>query len=105
MEILTGPLARHFDRDPETNQVLWFAAPPADIAHPTGPQYSLEYLSYLAKKRKAKDVRHDMMAVDTIEDDVSSKKRRQQLTVTEQIDALLTEHDVDLPESQSSTGK
>lgn len=44
--------ARYFDRDPETNEVLWFAAPPLDIAHPPGPEYSLEYLAFLARKRK-----------------------------------------------------
>ena len=39
-------LAKFFDRDPETNEVLWFAAPPVDIAHPPGPSYSMEYLHF-----------------------------------------------------------
>ena len=50
---LTGfPLAKHFDRDPETNQVLWFAAPPVDVARPRVAKHSLEYLHFIAKKRK-----------------------------------------------------
>lgn len=92
------PLARYFDRDPETNQVLWFAAPPVDIAHPPGPQYSLAYLSYLAKKRKSENTL-DAMDVDTAEAGVASKRRKQPPTVTEQIDALLAEHGVKLPGS------
>lgn len=44
--------ARYFDRDPETNEVLWFPGPPVDIAHPTEPKHSLEYLHFLAMKRK-----------------------------------------------------
>lgn len=44
--------AKHFDRDPETNQVLWFAAAPIDVARPRPPRHSLEYLNFIAKKRK-----------------------------------------------------
>lgn len=44
--------AKHFDRDPETNQVLWFAAAPVDMARPRVPKHSLEYLNFIAKKRK-----------------------------------------------------
>ena len=45
-------VARHFDRDPENNELLWFSGPPLDIARKREPQYSLEYLHYLTKKRK-----------------------------------------------------
>ena len=46
--------ARYFDRDPETNQVLWFSGPPVDMAHSRPPQHTLAYLDFLAtKKRKA----------------------------------------------------
>jgi len=69
LERLPSETARHFDRDPETNEVLWFAAPPVDIAHHPGPRYSLAYLHYLAKKRKlTHDASHsgeDVMQVDT----------------------------------------
>ena len=41
-----------FDRDPETNEVLWFAAPPLNMARAKGPSYSLAYLQFLAAKRK-----------------------------------------------------
>lgn len=45
--------AKHFDRDPETNEVLWFASPPLNVAHAPAPKYSLAYLHFLAMKRKA----------------------------------------------------
>ena len=45
--------AKHFDRDPQTNEVLWFASPPVDVAPPIQkPTHSFAYLHYLAKKRK-----------------------------------------------------
>ncbi|KZP25998.1 hypothetical protein FIBSPDRAFT_782552, partial [Athelia psychrophila] len=53
VEKLPSETARHFDRDPETNEVLWFAAPPLNVAHAPAPKYSLTYLHFLAKKRKA----------------------------------------------------
>jgi chromatin structure-remodeling complex subunit RSC1/2 len=43
--------AKHFDRDPETNEVIWFSAPPTNDARPSGPQHSLAYLHFLATKR------------------------------------------------------
>ena len=46
-------LAKHFDRDPQTNEVLWFASPPVDVAPPVQkPMHSFAYLHHLAKKRK-----------------------------------------------------
>lgn len=44
--------AKQFDRDPETNEVLWFPAPPVDAPRRTAPKYSLAYLHFLAAKRK-----------------------------------------------------
>lgn len=45
--------AKHFDRDPQTNEVLWFASPPVDVAPSVQkPRHSFTYLNYLAKKRK-----------------------------------------------------
>ncbi|KAF7437439.1 hypothetical protein PC9H_004278 [Pleurotus ostreatus] len=52
-EELPPETARYFDRDPETNEVLWFAAPPLDIAIPPAPKHSMEYLHFLAKRKKA----------------------------------------------------
>ena len=45
--------AKHFDRDPQTNEVLWFASPPVDVAPSVQkPRHSFAYLHHLAKKRK-----------------------------------------------------
>lgn len=52
--------AKHFDRDPDTNEVLWFSGPPIDIAHTPTPKHSLTYLHFLAKKRKRKDGQEDI---------------------------------------------
>ncbi|KAF7971438.1 hypothetical protein HWV62_21208 [Athelia sp. TMB] len=60
VEKLPSETARHFDRDPETNEVLWFASPPLNVAHAPTPKYSLAYLHFLAKKRKA-----ELEGVDT----------------------------------------
>jgi len=46
--------AKHFERDPETNEVLWFPAPPVDAPRRAAPKYSLAYLHFLAMKRKQK---------------------------------------------------
>lgn len=45
-------VAKLFDRDPETNQVLWFAAPPLNQPRPRGARHSLAYLQFVATKRK-----------------------------------------------------
>ncbi|KAG8220643.1 hypothetical protein J3R82DRAFT_2911 [Butyriboletus roseoflavus] len=42
----------YFDRSPETNEVLWFAAPPLHVARAPVVKHSLKYLTYLAGKRK-----------------------------------------------------
>lgn len=85
--------AKHFDRDPETNEVLWFTAPPIDVAHPPGPQYSLEYLNFLARKRRraADDV--DDMDVDPLP---TKKRATSRPTMTKQVQKLLAELDVPL---------
>jgi chromatin structure-remodeling complex subunit RSC1/2 len=44
--------AKFFDRDAQTNEVLWFAAPPMNVVRTPAPQYSLAYLHFLAAKRK-----------------------------------------------------
>ncbi|KAF8907675.1 hypothetical protein CPB84DRAFT_1674763 [Gymnopilus junonius] len=52
VEKLPPETAKLFDRDPETNEVLWFAAPPLNMSRAKGPQHSLTYLQFLAAKRK-----------------------------------------------------
>jgi chromatin structure-remodeling complex subunit RSC1/2 len=32
--------------------MLWFPAPPLNVARPRGPRYSLTYLNFVATKRK-----------------------------------------------------
>lgn len=71
-------LAKHFDRDPETNEVLWFPAPPVDAPRKSAPQYSLAYLHFLARKRKREvgDGDEDGMELDEEEvSEVSDVKR------------------------------
>lgn len=70
-------LAKHFDRDPETNEVLWFPAPPVDTPRKVGPKYSLTYLHFLAAKRKReagvdRDEDEDRMDVDGDQESESS---------------------------------
>ncbi|PCH33194.1 hypothetical protein WOLCODRAFT_93094 [Wolfiporia cocos MD-104 SS10] len=77
-EKLPPETARHFDRDPETNEVLWFAAPPVDIARTPAPQHSLAYLHFLAQKRK----RNESADVST------SKRQKVPPTVTETVNAM-----------------
>ena len=69
-------VAKHFDRDPQTNEVLWFASPPVDVAPPVQkPRHSFAYLHHLAKKRKleldkekdAREGEHLRMDVDVEE--------------------------------------
>ena len=54
--LMTFYIVKLFDRDPTTNEVLWFAAPPMNMSRARGPRYSLEYLTYMAtKKRKRRE--------------------------------------------------
>jgi chromatin structure-remodeling complex subunit RSC1/2 len=48
-------IVKLFNRDPDTNEVLWFAAPPLNMARSKGPRYSLAYLQILVAKRKRED--------------------------------------------------
>lgn len=85
-------LARHFDRDPETNEVLWFSAPPVNAARPPQPKHSLAYLHFLAMKRKKeKESAENGMDVDAEAE--AEKRRRFQAppTARETLGALLAE--------------
>ena len=78
--------AKHFDRDPETNEMLWFSAPPVNVAHPPTPKHSLKYLHFLAMK----GIRQNVMDVDDV-----AEKKKQRLrvppTVTETLRAILAD--------------
>ncbi|KAI0271698.1 hypothetical protein BC834DRAFT_860890 [Gloeopeniophorella convolvens] len=91
-EKLSAETARHFDRDPETNEVLWFAAPPLNVTRRPAPQYSLKYLHWLATKRKAGG---DAMDVDDGSAEGARAKRARtsgvQPTATETLDLLLAQ--------------
>ncbi|KDR68767.1 hypothetical protein GALMADRAFT_256616 [Galerina marginata CBS 339.88] len=52
VEKLPPETAKLFDRDPDTNEVLWFAAPPLNMPRAKGPRHSLAYLQFLASKRR-----------------------------------------------------
>lgn len=67
--------------------MLWFAAPPIDITHPPGPQYSLEYLDFLARKRRKTHAGADDMDVDV---QVANGQTKVRPTVTEQIRSVLS---------------
>jgi chromatin structure-remodeling complex subunit RSC1/2 len=78
---------RHFDRDPETNEVLWFAAPPLNTARRPAPRYSLQYLHWLATKRKKVD--EDRMDVDDSEGNLKRTRGLVEPTATEIVEELL----------------
>ena len=81
-------LAKHFDRDPETKEVLWFGAAPINAARPSAPKHSLAYLHFLASKRKRDAaVNEDAMDVDvdetsTVGDDGRSKRTKAPVLTT-----------------------
>lgn len=79
---LTNSLAKHFDRDPDTNEVLWFAAPPMNAARPAKPKHSLAYLHFLAMKRKAAGDGESAMEVDG-EGCGPAANKRKNVSVTE----------------------
>ncbi|KAL4064792.1 hypothetical protein V8B97DRAFT_1987062 [Scleroderma yunnanense] len=54
---LPSETTKYFDRSPDTNEVLWFAAPPMNVARPpAAPKHSMAYLHYLARKRKEREM-------------------------------------------------
>ena len=90
--VLNAGVAKHFDRDPQTNEVLWFASPPVDVAPPVQkPMHSFAYLHHLAKKRKVElekeeDVREGEdsgMDVDADEPSGGSAVAQQKISIDE----------------------
>ncbi|CAE7112847.1 unnamed protein product [Rhizoctonia solani] len=52
IEILSEDTVKHFDRDPYTNQVLWFSGAPIESPHTRHPKHSLDYLYFLAQQQE-----------------------------------------------------
>ena len=95
-------LAKLFDRDPTTNEVLWFAAPPMNMSRARGPRYSLEYLTFIAsKKRRQREASTDGIVVDDREElgEESTSAKRPRVgfppTVTETLRELWKEMKAD----------
>ncbi|KAJ2912411.1 hypothetical protein MD484_g8004, partial [Candolleomyces efflorescens] len=93
---LPSETAKHFDRDPETNQVLWFASAPVDMAKPRKPKHSLEYLNFVANKKRKQEQqteggegRRDGMEVDG--NSTLVKPTAAPLTVSEMMEKLAKE--------------
>jgi hypothetical protein len=45
-------LVKHFDRDPYTNQLLWFSGAPIETPRIRQPKHSLDYLYFLARQQE-----------------------------------------------------
>ncbi|KAJ7433426.1 RSC complex protein [Mycena galericulata] len=50
VEKLGPETTRHFERDPTTGELLWFAGPPMHVARVPPPRHRLEYLYFRARK-------------------------------------------------------
>lgn len=46
---------KHCERDPDTGEVLWFAAPPVNVARAAQAKHSLTYLHYLAERKRKRE--------------------------------------------------
>ena len=86
-------LAKHFDRDPDTNEVLWFSAPPTNIARAPTPKHSLTYLHYLAMKRKRETDKAVDDGMDVHDDSLPSRRKLEKVrpTVTEVVTSVLAD--------------
>ncbi|KAF9466917.1 RSC complex protein [Collybia nuda] len=93
VEKLPAETAKHFDRDPETNEVLWFSAAPVDTARAPKPRYSLAYLHFLAMQRKEDSTVSEPDGMDVEDERTSTKRLRFQATptVTETLRAALAQ--------------
>ncbi|KAG6854195.1 hypothetical protein C0991_009508 [Blastosporella zonata] len=94
-EKLPVETAKHFDRDPVTNEVLWFPAPPVDIARHTKPKYSLAYLHFLASKRK-RELAGSRDDVDPTRSPSKRGRLDEPTTVTERLVSILRETNFDV---------
>ncbi|KAG8964950.1 hypothetical protein FRC03_001174 [Tulasnella sp. 419] len=96
IEELPAETVQLFDRDPDTDQLLWFTGPPVDVPDPKSsiPRYNLDYLYYLAKKKKAlekiRDQEEDDDEVDGMDQDHDADPKRRRLE--EYLDEELGRH-------------
>ncbi|KAG8711770.1 hypothetical protein FRC11_001885 [Ceratobasidium sp. 423] len=52
IETLPEDTVKHFDRDPYTNQLLWFSGAPIETPRIRHPKHSLDYLYFLAQQQE-----------------------------------------------------
>ncbi|KAF8756493.1 Bromo adjacent homology domain [Rhizoctonia solani] len=52
VEVLPDDTVQHFDRDPYTNQLLWFSGAPIETPRIRHPKHSLDYLYFLAQQQE-----------------------------------------------------
>ncbi|EUC65720.1 bromodomain domain protein [Rhizoctonia solani AG-3 Rhs1AP] len=60
IETLPEDTVKHFDRDPYTNQLLWFSGAPIETPRPRHPKHSLDYLYFLAQQQEKRHRGEDM---------------------------------------------
>lgn len=51
---------KHFDRDPYTNQLLWFSGAPIETPRIRQPKHSLDYLYFLARQQEKRHRGEDL---------------------------------------------
>ncbi|CAE6491160.1 unnamed protein product [Rhizoctonia solani] len=61
VEVLPDDTVQHFDRDPYTNQLLWFSGAPIETPRIRHPKHSLDYLYFLAQQQ---EMRHRGEEID-----------------------------------------
>ncbi|KXN88583.1 Chromatin structure-remodeling complex subunit rsc1 [Leucoagaricus sp. SymC.cos] len=87
IEKLPPETTKHFDRDPYTNEMLWFSAPPLNAPRAPSAKHSLTYLHYLSMKRKQQREEQQSGAVngvlngDSDTDLISNKRQKVQQEV------------------------
>ncbi|CUA73023.1 Chromatin structure-remodeling complex subunit rsc1 [Rhizoctonia solani] len=52
IEILPEATVKHFDRDPDTNQLLWFSGAPIETPRARHLKHSLDYLYFLSQQQE-----------------------------------------------------
>ncbi|TFK71699.1 hypothetical protein BDN72DRAFT_957862 [Pluteus cervinus] len=79
VEKLSSETAKHFERDPETNEVLWFSAPPVNLPKPTPTRHSLAYIHFLAEKKRKREEREEQEQEQEgrVGEEVTSKSKKQ----------------------------
>ena len=85
LNLIVPALVTRFDRDPETNEMLWFSGAPIDVAKTPLPKYSLDYLYFLALKKKKAAARegaaNGVVANGEPNDGFPNKRRRTEVPV------------------------